>query len=239
MRKRVLSGICLSIIFFQSVSISFAAGRRGEVLEVKAVKTTKPPLMDGRLNDRIWVEAGLYGGKITGFVDSTGQQLLEYQSVGYGAYDDMNLYIAYQSYEPETGGLVAKSTGENFNFMDDLLQIFLEPELKGRYLHYGINCEGKTSIDIVKASAFRCKDYWSVEVSIPWEKLGVVPEKGKMLGFNIAGQKTAQRSAGSTWITWAPTYGGFHNPVRFGYLILGSEIPVLRKIPERVEEDIF
>jgi hypothetical protein len=238
--RNLLLFALLPVMFFSRVTASYAAGARGEALEVKAVKIHTPPVLDGRLDDRAWVEAALYGGKITGFVDFTGRHLVEYQSVVYIAYDNDNLYIAYQSFEPDVNAVVAESTTEKFSWGDDLVQIFLEPQINSRFVHYGINSGGKTSMDIITAAASMNKNYWSVEISIPWKVLGIIPERGKLIGFNAAAQKTVQSVTGksSGWITWSPTYGRFNNPLRFGYLVLGSEVPVAR-IPETEEEDIF
>ncbi|MDO9542958.1 MAG: sugar-binding protein [Kiritimatiellia bacterium] len=212
-----------------------AAAPKGTVMELKVVQASVGPVLDGKLDDRAWLEAGLYGSKASGFVDATGAKLAEYQPVVLAAYDQENLYVAVKSFVPDSDKLVANSKPGEFSWGDDLIQMFFEPALDGWYVHYGINSKGVTTLDAVKAATAIAKTYWVLEIAVPWKVLQVTPQEGMLMGFNIAG---CQVAAGGGWITWMPTYGGFHNPERFGYLALGSVLPV-KKLPVKVEEDDF
>ena len=69
-----------------------------------------------------------------------------------------------------------------------------------------------------EVAATQEKGKWSLEIAIPFATLGVVPTPGEVLGFNVCRN---DRSANQSQ-TWADLGGfAFHNPSRFGRLILG------------------
>jgi len=211
-----------------------AAGRRAEALEVRAVRATEPPVLDGRLDDRAWVEAAIAGSKTTGFVDPGGLRLMEHQPAVYLAWDDAGLYFAARFYGPAPAQPAKPRVPGEFCWDDDVIQIFLEPGLDGRYLNFEVNSIGQSTSGRIGAACVRTAGYWTAEISVPWSVLGTVPSAGNTMGLNIAGFQFANRD----WITWSPTYGGFHNPLRFGYLRLGPP-PAVRKIPASAREDDF
>jgi len=229
--KEKINYLLILVIFF--AKFSYTIGVKGEVPEVKVVKTNSPPILDGKIDDQTWLEAALYGSKLTGFVNATGTELIEYQPIVFVAYDDKNFYLAVRTYLPGTKNLQREK--KEFSIDNDLIQIFLEPKMDGRYVQYMVNWDGASSHPGINAVGLFDKIFWTVEISIPWELLNIIPREGEIIGFNVCG---AQSSTGAGWITWSPTYGGFHNPSRFGYLILGSKLHI-KKIPTKIEEDDF
>ena len=70
----------------------------------------------------------------------------------------------------------------------------------------------------VEVAVERGKDFWHVEMRIPFAAFGlksVLP--GDVWAFNLCRVRTVVRPAEYT--CWSPTFGGFHQPLRFGKLI--------------------
>ena len=107
-----------SLIFF--TVISYAAGKRGEVREVTALKVITPPVIDGKLDDALWRGAALHGCCLSGFLHCNCTKLAKYQPVAFVAYDDKNLYLAVISYVTDISKLKAESTAKQFqNLLPD------------------------------------------------------------------------------------------------------------------------
>lgn len=61
---------------------------------------------------------------------------------------------------------------------------------------------------------------WSMEIAVPFADLGGArPEDGTLWGLNVCRNRPGGLAGSSTW---APVGGNFHNPGRFGGLILGT-----------------
>ena len=114
-------------------------------------------------------------------------------------------------------------------YTDDSIELFIAPEFGGKeYYQFVVNSvaaryEGR-GMDggwegEWRAAARREKGRWHVEIEIPFSTVGVVPQPGKMLGFNLCrNDKSANQSQ-----TWADLGGyAFHRPDRFGRLLLSE-----------------
>jgi len=68
-------------------------------------------------------------------------------------------------------------------------------------------------------AAQRGKDYWSVEISIPFAALGVKEvTPGDVWAANVCRVRATLKP--SEYTCWSPTFGGFHQPERFGKLMI-------------------
>lgn len=224
----------LFVILISSMSV-FAAGQKGEVREVTALKVAKPPKIDGRLDEATWRGTALHGSVLSGFLRCDCAKLAKYQPVAYLAYDDENLYLGVQSHVPDTSKLKAEGTNEEFNWRDDLVQIFLEPKLNGHFQYKVFNSKAVKDDSAMTAATSLEPTRWTLEAAIPWKIVKFTPKVGATLGFNLVCYQTP---SDGEWLSWAPVYGSALKPERFGYLILGEEktIPL---IPETPEEDDF
>lgn len=74
-------------------------------VEVVPVRTTEPPLLDGRLSEQVWQKTP----RITGFktVEPEFGKAATEKTVAYAAYDDQNLYFALECYDSEPGKVKA------------------------------------------------------------------------------------------------------------------------------------
>jgi len=181
-------------------------------------------VIDGLLDEPAW-------NKTVEFRDmalSTGSQSPINRTSWRVAYNKKSLFVGatvYQQGEPkatvrEHGGAV---------YTDDSVELFIAPEAGGKeYYQFVVNSvgaryEGKgmdgTWNGQWHASARRDRGRWYAEIEIPFSTIGVVPEAGKMLGFNATrNDRSAEQSQ-----TWVDLGGAaFHRPDRFGRLVLAG-----------------
>ncbi len=235
------------IIFMLCRSVLGEVSKKEDNLKLVAVKVVKPPVIDGNLDDDCWLRAALFGSKASGFVTHDGKALASEQTLFYVAYDDVNLYLATVNFTERVDNLIANikkrdggvdADDENEIFINvDYLQVgeyfqFLfnpigtKAEAKGGWkgLDFGWNpyWEVKTSVG---------KIIWAGEVSLPFKELGIpTPKEGDIWGFNVG----AHNAADGEWAIWNPTFGGFHNPERFGYLSFGCNQRLFSKDFEEI-----
>lgn len=180
--------------------------------------------IDGTLDDPGWANAA--------------QVQLAYDNLGSPAsvstkallaYDEKNLYIAFESSEPEMAkikAVVVKRDGPTF--YDDSVEAFVDPTNQRReYYHLSTNTLGTRFDQKVLTPAWNGEwstasklgsGRWTTEIAIPFSVLGAqTPEKGAKWAINL----TRNRAIGEQieYITWAVPYGGFHSPDRFGTIV--------------------
>ena len=193
---------------------------------VRAVRTQRPPKIDGRLDDHAWQTAT----RVTDFVDLQTGERAEVQTVVRLCYDDRALYIAFECIEPNVSQLKpTKCERDSMKiFESECVEVFIDPEYsRTHYFHFAVNANG----DLRDAEGFdpgwnsRARAVasvgeraWFVELAIPFESVATTPETGNLWGLNL----TRTRRIGKTQHTcWSWTQRGFHRPDRFGSL----EIP--------------
>jgi len=185
----------------------------------------KPPVIDGRLDDPVWqaTEPLEEFVRYVTFTDVTPQAPTRVRV----AYDDQNLYLAFQCVEPQVADL--KIVGERRDdsvWMGDSVDIFLTqgPE-PIPYVHLILNPRNvrwdalHTTADDLDynprwASATAVGDAeWTAEVAIPWAEVGLQPPvPGGQLGANLC----RQRIPGGEQTCWSQTIGGFVEEKSFG-----------------------
>ncbi|MCK4308252.1 hypothetical protein KAW50_08515, partial [candidate division WOR-3 bacterium] len=99
-----------------------------------APKVKVSPKIDGKLNDLCWEKAD----KATDFILTSGSSAKK-QTTTYLAYDDKNLYIAFECQEPDITKLTKKVKVRDSGVLwkDDCIEIFLRPE--DDYFHFILN----------------------------------------------------------------------------------------------------
>lgn len=163
----------------------------------KAVKTTAPIELDGRLTEDVWKTAL----KFDRFYINNSEQP-GFPTEALVVYDDDALYIGCRAPIPAGGQLVAKETRRDGRvYGDDCFEIMLDPNQTGdRYFHILVNALG-TVMDRycdqgghvgdskwdgdISAGAFQGEGFWSVEVRIPFYTLDINPEGSRVWGINI------------------------------------------------------
>ncbi len=157
------------------------------------------PSLDGKLDDRIWLEAS----RITRFTQSEprDQAPPTQKSVAYVAYNDEFLFVGFRAYETDPGQIRAtlfprERGGESDDRVTLLIDTFLD---RRRAFEFkvtpkgiqsdGIKVEGQRgdpSPDFVWYSAGQTdSEGWSAEIMIPWASLRFPPTSPLDIGFNI------------------------------------------------------
>ena len=218
-----------------------------EIPYAEIVKTLDPPVIDGKLDDECWQQAG----RIEHFVWANGIENPHEPTEAYLLWDDQNFYVGIKCYESRMDMVrISNTEDDNEAWEDDMVQIFIDttPDTETDYYHIAVNSVGTVfDQEIVRAEprkqkierskngvkwnsggVFRTEirsDFWSVEASIPFSALKVEPGEGDVWRFNL--YRMEQRRAEYTY--WSPTYVSErwpHVPSRFGELIFAGGLPV-------------
>jgi hypothetical protein len=150
---------------------------------LKPLKTDKPPVIDGVLDDPVWAEAPNVKGFKT-FIPDFGRDLSE-ETVAYFAYDNENLYFAFQCYDREPQKIKATLSKRDDIRTDDFICINLDSfnDQQSLYALYvnplGIQMDSRYasnkedfSVDIVWYSAGKLHDKgYAVEMRIPLKSI--------------------------------------------------------------------
>ncbi|HEX9614082.1 MAG TPA: DUF5916 domain-containing protein [Bacteroidota bacterium] len=150
---------------------------------LEPVRTDSPPVIDGRLDDKVWASAPRVSGFKT-FIPDFGKDMPESTHV-YMAYDRENLYFAYYCYDPDPSSIKAEVTNRDNIRRHDWICINLDSfndqqALYGFYVNpLGIQEDSRFAaggedigIDFVWYSAGTIvSDGYIIEVQIPLKSL--------------------------------------------------------------------
>jgi hypothetical protein len=169
------------VVLFSLLLNAIPARSANEV--VSAHKVTIPPVIDGRLDENIWTEAPSFTD-FKSFIPDFGK-ILPQQTRAWLAYDEENLYFAFDCQDPEPEKIKANVSGRDEIRGDDWICLNLDSRFdqQGIYGFYvnplGIQMDtrfdaGKEdpSIDLVwySAGSLTASGY-CVEVQIPLKSL--------------------------------------------------------------------
>jgi hypothetical protein len=115
-------------------------------------------------------------------------------------------------------------------FHGETVEIFLDPNHDhAHYYQIAVSAAGSVydsyrtdpiwSADVVARTRLS-KDSWTMEVAVPWADLGIKPVAGKVVGLNICRDRYLGHAR--VWSNWSQTEGNFHDPIRFGHLVLSA-----------------
>lgn len=150
---------------------------------LKPLKTTRPPVIDGKLDDSVWTEAPSVTGFKT-FIPDFGRDISE-NTVAYMAYDSENLYFAFQCYDREPDKIKATLSKRDDIKTDDMICINLDSfnDQQSLYALYvnplGVQMDSRFSsnkedfsVDIVwySAAQLHARGY-AVEIRIPLKSI--------------------------------------------------------------------
>ena len=215
------------------VLTSSAAVASGEKL-LAVGPTSKPPAMDGELNDRCWRDAAV----VSGFIRINGKPPTE-QTTAYITYDDANIYIAFSCNENAPDKLTANANQRDSDgiFGDDNVELFLDTNCdRATYYHFAINSAGayyEAYCDLRDGESIRKEDWdpdwevrtrigtrsWTAEIRIPFVSLGVAaPDRAAGWGVNFC--RSWRLAPPGEFSTWAGPVG-FNRPKEFGLAVFG------------------
>jgi len=166
-----------------SLLASVTSASTSPPLMLRPHKTDKPPVIDGALDDPVWLEAPSVSDFKT-FIPDFGRDLSE-ETLAYYAYDSENLYFAFQCYDREPDKIKATLSKrddfrtddficinlDSFNDQQSLYAFYVNPlgiQMDSRYA----NSKEDYSVDVVWWSAGRLHDRgYSVELRIPLKSI--------------------------------------------------------------------
>ena len=211
----------------------YQAGLKGKGQIAVAFRTTRPPKIDGRLDDPDWVKARRY--RVSAILAPKAQLGTHFRLL----YDDMNLYVAFECLEPtktrELAGKKAVRAGSVWNF--DCLEIFLDPEAKReRYYHLAVSPVADQYYD--DQTGFKAPYYqdelwhkpwtfasdvdvaakrWTAEVAVPFKSLGVgLPKPGDTWLGNFGRERPSGFQGETELFLWSRLGRRFNDAETFG-----------------------
>jgi len=214
--------------------------RQEELAVYHARRAAKPPVIDGRLDDEVWRSApavellrSLDGGKPS------------LKTVARLAYDDENLYVAFDCEDPDVWGTLRRR--DDPIYTEEVVEIFIDADGDGKTYneievspnntvfdaYFPARRQGMdTSWDSGVKSAVLVRgtlndpsdrdDGWSVEMQIPIARLASVPRvpprKGDRWRFNLYRLEHVDRKRVEGYAFSPPLVGDFHQLSRFAWL---------------------
>jgi hypothetical protein len=191
-------------------------------------RSTTPPVIDGRLNEKMWENP------TTTLFAPDGSDMIIDPVFFYFAWDENNLYLAAKCVEREMNALAASFTEhDGAVYGEDCIGYFLQPERAdgpvyqiyfnplGTAFDQRITVQDSRAVDADRAwngtyevKTFTDKDYWSIEVKIPLEQLGTRVVSGNTWAINF---RRKQRRLNSTADWQVPIS---YDPRDYGTLVL-------------------
>lgn len=221
-----------------TLAILAGFGFRADDFEIKvytAAATRTPILVDGKLDEPAWQEAASVGG-FTLYGKPTPSEPPTFWKA---TYDDRYLYIGVYCDEPLLNKLQAVPQARDGHgvFSGEAIEIFLDPgHSHSTYYQFGIDAVGSLydsrGQDPVwnadaKVATGRTDAGWTLEFAVPWADLEANPTPGYLLGINVCRDRQID---GKQWTNWARVIEGFHDPARFGHLILSPPAGLLETL---------
>ncbi len=198
--------------------------------------------IDGDLGEADWSRAPL----VSGFTFHNKPELVEPQASLRVMYDDTNLYFGVVCDEPRVDKLtpISRARDSREVFHGEAIEIFVDPTHDhGTYYQFGINAaasiydsfrtETSWSAD-ARAATVLGTDSWTLEVAIPWADMGVKPEAGAVIGFNVC--RDRQLGVEKLWANWSQTAANFHDPERFAHAVLSPDAQKLGALEEEYRQ---
>ena len=211
--------------------LAASGARAGDEFEIKLYQAGRADgavLVDGRLDEECWRRALV----VSAFTLYDRVEPADPQTSVQVTYDDTCLYVGVRCDEPRMDLVkpVPVMRDDKAVFRGEAVELFVDPvHSHSEYYQFGISAAGSVYDSRlqdrawnahVRAASHLDSSEWSVEVAIPWEDLGVDPAPGTLLGFNVCRDRQVERRQ---WSNWSQTREGFHDPVRFGHLLLGGK----------------
>ena len=191
-----------------------------------APKASGPLTLDGALDEPAWKDAPL----VSEFTVYNAPTMMEVQTFLRVLYDDTYLYLGVVCDEPLMKKVVPISQARDAHsvFDGETVEMFVDPKHNhADYYQFAANVAGSVydsrvteptwNADVV-AKTKLYDDRWSLEFAIPWKDLGVEPKPMLVIGLNVCRDRYVGENR--EWSNWARTNANFHDPERFGHVVL-------------------
>lgn len=200
-------------------------------------------MFDGKLDEKAWSMAA----EVNNFTIPQLYAPANQNTIVKLAFDNENIYMFLKMLEPEPGKIIAKCKEKDSPvYSDDNIELFFAPNgANAEQFHILVNPAGTVydikekwhnvdtaskAVDMddswdssIKVSSSIDKNYWNLELAIPFSKLNrPVPKEGEIWEFNIC--RTRRAGGGLEQSSWAPLKElVFQNPNYWGKLIFSSK----------------
>lgn len=221
MRKNVK--LVLFIIFL-GISLPGFAGEK--IYPVFAL--SREPVLDGRIvDDPAWKDIP----QAIGFWRFQSEDYaLKQTSFGMGYLPGKALYLAFICREPEMGKIKAELRDMGNLWAEDSIEIFLFPEGADTYFQFIVNAIGSRwngmgmgipfPLGDWEAKSYKGKDFYSLEIKIPFTVLGREPKAGERWTGNLC-RNIWTSPIEDKWTRWGR--GAFHCPGTFVTIVFGGQ----------------
>ena len=130
-------------------------------------------------------------------------------------WDERGLYGAARCFKDDMSRIKADHTDNDPDMhTDECIEIYIDPDraelLAPEMRKFAVNANGKFGVlrfkpeetyDGFTTAARQFDDRWEVEFFVPWNVVGMTPEHGEFLGFNITRQTWGEAAERSGWGT--------------------------------------
>jgi hypothetical protein len=201
MRKFPLISLIFNLIFILSQVILFTQTSKGDdstlVKAIQAHYISKPPKIDGQLDDPCWKECQ----ELSDFVQYNPQHggNPTEKTMAWLCYDQDNLYVAFHCFDSEPKKVTAHITRRDYAANDDVVGVILDTFNDKRFSYwfalnpYGIQGDfvgdGNSQDDswdcIWRSDGNRTEDGWTGEMAIPFKSLRFSPKNEQEWGINF------------------------------------------------------
>ncbi|MEA3402419.1 MAG: sugar-binding protein [Armatimonadota bacterium] len=183
-------------------------------------------VVDGALHEAVWERAPA----VNEFTFYNKPELVDVQTHVRMAYDHRALYFGVVCDEPNIDKLAQVSQVRDAHevFHGETIELFIDPNHdQNEYYQIAVNAAASMYDSIrtdpswsadLQAATIIGEQAWALEVAVPWADLGVKPEAGAVMGVNVC--RDRYLGANRVWSNWSQTAANFHDPQRFGHIVL-------------------
>ena len=216
--------------------------------EFFATRAEQPIVLDGKLDEQAWQRAE----PVEHFIQYNQVRLASYETVARLAYDDDNLYVAFECFDPAPGEIDIPARDRDRHEQGDSVEVLVDSNDDDEtFVHYILDLGG-TLFDAERVrqedgllkydrkwdgnlrwELARLEDRWIAELAIPASDLGRVPKQGDTWAIHVARNIAHGRPEVESV---APQYldgEGFHTVAKYAPLRLVG--PEARVKPPKVE----
>ena len=225
--------ILLSIFYILFTLRALASAEEKKTYSCR--RLIKKPILDGKVrNDPVWKNVP----EATGFIKLGTVSLASKQTFFKMGYTPEGIYIGVECEETEIEKVKAKLKDMEKLWQEDSIEIFIFPEGANNYYQFVVNAIGSRwngagggrplSPLPLDWQAYTCKgkDYWSIEIKIPFEVFEKIPKKGEIWSGNICRNIL---TSGDKHSTWAHLKIGFHELGNFAKIVFKDAL-----LPEEI-----
>lgn len=220
MNNAKLSVVCLLLLIS-----TYALGETNRFYILPKIE--KDMEINGKIDEEAWKNAPWANG----FLNFSTHKISSTRTCFKAVYDEQNLYLGIKAEDADIISLQESAMNDSVSICsDDGFEIFIFPENNDTYHHFMVNSAGSRwngtgmgnayPLGKWKAAISKGKDFYVMEIAIPWEEFGIIPEISSCWKANIFRNSI---SSGDRYTTWADVRSTAHDTDNFGLFFFGSK----------------